>query len=102
VVVSWGKRLSSWLRELMPSFMKTLRKWYWTVRLRRRRPLTRDHFLECRVGLDQPDHADQRRGHGRARAGEGRLPKYVRFVAPLLGILFVVTCAFLALGAALD
>jgi uncharacterized ion transporter superfamily protein YfcC len=28
--------------------------------------------------------------------------KYLRFVAPLLGILFVMTCAFLALGAALS
>ena len=26
--------------------------------------------------------------------------KYVRFMAPLLAILFVVTCAFLVLGAA--
>jgi uncharacterized ion transporter superfamily protein YfcC len=28
--------------------------------------------------------------------------RYIRFVAPLLGILFVMTCVFLALGAALD
>jgi uncharacterized ion transporter superfamily protein YfcC len=28
--------------------------------------------------------------------------KYLRFLAPLLGILFVITCAFLALGAALS
>jgi hypothetical protein len=27
-----GRTLSSWLREVMPSFVKTLRKWYWTVR----------------------------------------------------------------------
>jgi uncharacterized ion transporter superfamily protein YfcC len=27
--------------------------------------------------------------------------KYLRFLAPLLGILFVLTCVFLALGAAL-
>src|SRR6202022_4323773 len=32
VVESLGRTRSSWLRELMPSFMKTLRRWYLTVR----------------------------------------------------------------------
>ena len=42
MVVAWGKTLSSWLRELMPSFMKTLRRWYWTVRglMNKRTPIS--------------------------------------------------------------
>jgi hypothetical protein len=28
---SLGRTRSSWLREVMPSLVKTLRRWYWTV-----------------------------------------------------------------------
>jgi hypothetical protein len=43
---------SSWLRELMPSLVKTLRRWYWTVRA----------LMNSRVlisGLDRPSRASR-------------------------------------------
>jgi hypothetical protein len=44
------RTLSSWLREVMPSLLKTLRKWYWTVRalMNMRAPIS---------GLDRPSRA---------------------------------------------
>ena len=51
------------------------------------------------INLITPTSAVVMGGIALARVGYDR---YIRFVAPLLGILFVLTCVFLALGAAFD
>ena len=49
---SLGRTRWSWLRELMPSLVKTLRRWYWTVRelMNSRAPIS---------GLDRPSRASR-------------------------------------------
>ena len=55
VAGSPGRTRSSWLRELMPSLVKTLPRWYWTVRalMNSRAPIS---------GLDRPSRASRRPG----------------------------------------
>jgi len=52
VAGSAGRTRSSWFRELMPNLVKTMRKWYWTVRalMNNRVPIS---------GFDRPSRASR-------------------------------------------
>ena len=69
-------------------------------RLRRRSAGNRRHGVPVGVGHRQPDHPDLGGGDGRPGARQGPLRPVPAVHAPLVGILFVLCTAFLAIGAA--
>lgn len=49
--------------------------------------------------LGQPGHTDHGGVTGGIALAKVRYDRYVRFVVPLMGVVFVLICAFLAMGA---